>query len=231
LGDTHRGGKIPGGIKMLEELKQRGGKFGVKRSLIGILGILVIASLCYLDVFGLGAIPAILPWFLPVAGGLVILGSVRNWVKVSRGSITKGIEKFCKKTPDPAATMAQLEKTWRAGFDFTVGRMDDKYIIFVDRFASAALTFENAVWVWKSVWWNKGINYYKLMVYYNNGELEQSLVFTDPTPIDRITEYVFAHFPYIAVGENKETEKLRKEKNMSGFKEYALAQRAGVEDN
>jgi hypothetical protein len=212
---------------MLEELKQRGRKYGTKRSLIGIIVFLFIAALCYSNVARFGVIPATWPWFLPGVGLLIIIAVARNWLKVSGGSITKGIEKFCQKTPNPEATMARLEQTWRDGLDLIDGRIDSEYIIFADKLASAVLPLENAVWAYKNTVSRNGVKHlFSLIIYYKDGKLEPSLVFNYAGPVDKALGYILERCPHIAVGYDKETEKLRKDRNIAGFQEYALAQRA-----
>jgi hypothetical protein len=222
---------------MLEELKQRSNKLAAIRLLVGTVGVVGFFLLCRFNVLEWGSIIGAWPWFVPGFCGLAAIGVVWTCVEISRGSVTKGIEKFCQKTQNPDSTMVRLERTWRHGVDFTEDmgrlgkmdfktcRMDSEYIIFAKLYSSKVLTLKNAVWVWQDVDQVKGFIHVKLMVYYENGKLEQLILFTSHRAADKMIEYILEHCPYIAVGHNKETERLYKDKNMAGFKEYAIVQR------
>ncbi len=184
---------------MLEELRQRGGKFGFKRSIIGIIGAVVFFLLCQFNVLELGRIMEIWPWFVPLICAVVVLLSIINWIKAVRSSITRDIEKFCAKTPNPDVTMDRLERTWRDGVevtagqakldqtDYKIGKMDEEYIICADSFHSEVITLHNAVWVWK-VDFKSGFG---LKICYDTGKLEQTTSFTTEKTVDNMTRYIW----------------------------------------
>ena len=211
---------------MFEELKSRGNNLAITRSIAGLVGSVLIFIIFYMNIFRLP--DDVLERWQTVAlvmCALMFAASIINWVRFGNNSLYRGIENYCKKTPDPEATMKRLEKTWNDGLDIKKGKIDTEYIIGLLGMSSKVIPLEKAVWAYKKVTTGSGASSIVLFVCFSDGKYK-SIIFNDHGPIDMVLEYILANCPWIAVGYNKETEKLEKNKDMDGFRKYAQTQRS-----
>ena len=213
---------------MFDELKQKGNKTAVTRSICGLIGSAGFIVIFFFNVFGLepDAIER-WKWIVVAMCTLAAIGSIMSWIRATNTSLMSGIDKFCKKTDNPTATMARLEKTWNEGLDFKSGRIDKEYIICLLGMRSKVIPLENAVWVYKHVSRNNGAVFVNVMVSFSNSETKSCLL--NEGAVDAILSYVMKNCPDIAVGYEKELEKLHHSKDMIGLKERAHDQRAEQE--
>jgi len=137
----------------------------------------------------------------------------------------KGITKFCKKADNSDVMMERLEKTWKTGFDFGSGRIDNEYLIGLNKMRSKVIPLESVVWAYKHIATQYGkIVRVDLTVGYNTRKLGSCVL--DDTAIARVLDYIMKNCPDIAVGHNKEADKFFRKRNMEALKEYANAQRS-----
>ena len=215
---------------MAKELKARGNKTAVTRSICGLLGAALLFILFSLNVFKLPRdIIARWQFIAYIMCALVAIASTLNWVRAGKNSLLTGIKKFCDTTPNPEATMMRLEKTWKDGLDFNTGRIDNEYIIYLPGMTSKIIPLKNAVWVYKDVSkdFKTGVAYIHLFICFDNNEY-QSIAFHNHDAINMILNYISENRPDIAVGHEKETEKLYNNKDMDGLRKYARAKRSRI---
>jgi hypothetical protein len=209
---------------MFEDLRQKGNKTAVKRSIYGLIGIIGLIIIFFFDVFNAG-IDANMKRAALALGVVAAVACIVNWIRAANASLINGIEKFCKKTANPDAMMARLEKTWSDGFDFKSGKMDREYIIMILGLHTNVVPLEKAVWVYKRTVNNRGVMRVCVVVAYNNGKERECAL--NHAAVDMILQYLLENSSDIAVGYTKETAKSYRRKDMMAVREQALTQRIG----
>ena len=137
----------------------------------------------------------------------------------------EGIIKFCKKADNSDAIMARLERTWKTGFDFGSGRIDNEYLIGLNKMRTKVIPLGSVVWAYMyTASLNGGVVRVDLTVGYNTRKLDSCVL--DNAAIVRILDYITKNCPDIAVGHSKEADKFFRKRNMEALKEYARAQRS-----
>jgi len=101
---------------MKKELKMRGIDIAIQRSLF-TLPLLAIFLSADDDVF-LRIFIAIISTYL-----------IWSWLNAITGGILRGINRYCKQTENPEATMKSLEDAWRDGIALKRSRMDNNFVI------------------------------------------------------------------------------------------------------
>jgi hypothetical protein len=168
--------------------------------------------------------------------GIVVIGKLVD--KIFSSSPYKDIKKYCENTADPAATMAQLEKTWNEGFNFGEGRMDKNFIISIRNQTGRIIELEKAVWAYigQNIVTGKEdtlvtLNYYEKEERQKKPkEIDISVIFDmfvnlKPESIDAIFNYIKENRPDIVIGYSEEAERLYNDGDMEGLKELARKQR------
>ena len=209
---------------MFEDLKQKGNKTASIRSICGLIGSVGLFVIIFFNVFGLEeASIERWKWIVTAVCALAAVAFIVNWQRAASASGMKGIENFCKKTTNPTATMAQLEKTYSEGYDFGSGRMDKEYIIVTFGLSSKVIPLKNAVWAYKKVTQGNGGIFTNLFVCYDKRKYQSAQL--NAGYVDAIIKYILENCPDIAVGYEKKLDNFYAKEDVLGFREYARAQR------
>ncbi|MCL1926453.1 MAG: hypothetical protein FWF95_04880 [Syntrophorhabdaceae bacterium] len=207
--------------RMAEELKAIGKKAAVRQSIVILL---IAAFTCIFFSFDL-------PVFLSahrqliayITCALAAISLAITWKDAEKNSLLKEIEKICKTTSNPGATMARLEETWRDGLDLKPGRIDKEYIIYLNGTILKIIPLKNVVWVYDEISDDK-YGYVYLFVCFDNNKYQSINFFNHDAP-DMILNYISENCPDIATGHETEIEKLYDNKDMDGVRKYARAKR------
>ena len=213
---------------MFEDFQQKGNKTAVMRSTCGLIGSIGFFIIFFFNVFGLEASAAeSFTWPVLVLCAGAAIASVVNLIRAANVSLMNGVEKYCKNTDNPNATMERLKKVWNEGFDVGAGRIDPEYIILTLGMRSKVIPLGNALWAYKKVTrQQRGPVFSHLFVCYDNRKYHSASLKSDA--IDAITGYIYKNCPNVAVGYAKELDKFYSQKDVQGFGKYAVAQRKGA---
>jgi len=208
---------------MLDDLQQRGNKTAVTRSICGLVGSVGLCVIFFLNVFGLEeSTLERWKWIVLVVCALAAVASIVNWVRAFSASLMRNIEKYCKKSGNPDAMMARLEKVWNEGFDIGSGKIDPEYIILTLGLRSKVIPLGNALWAYKKVTYGSAPATH-LFVCYDNHKYHSAML--DLGTIERVTGYIYNNCPNVAVGYDKKLDRFYTKKDVQGFREYARNQR------
>lgn len=212
---------------MIDELNQRkkkiGNRYFITCLIVAAVPLGLFAFIRFHDGEGL---------ILPICGVVftvsIVLGVIR--MVSSRIDAGKKIRKFCDKTPDPVATMARLEQTWRDGLDFKYGKMDSEFIIVQVNFRTSVISLRDAVWVYGI---RQSVNFIPsgtyLYVHYKEAKRRTvSLSGIRAKYLDMILTYVYSNCPHIYVGNDFAIAKIYRTKNWDELLRYAQMQRSAT---
>ena len=208
---------------MLEELKKNVNKTAISRSICGLLGAGVFSVFIFFNLFGLDAAAlARWRWIALSMCALVAVASAANWVRAAGNSPAKDIEKFCKSTISPKAAMARLEKTWHEGTRFKTVRMDSEYIICIVGMRAYVIPLKDVFWAYKYLSRTSGIEYARFEVVLQDEKRHSFKLNHDQAVIDAIIHHITENCPSVITGYSDEMEKLYRQKDMMGLRQYAL---------
>ncbi|MCL2036483.1 MAG: hypothetical protein FWG83_03750 [Oscillospiraceae bacterium] len=211
---------------MFNDLQQKGVKEAKKRSICGLISASLFIALFYLNVFGLEE--NVLKQFQPFAligCTLIAVASAINWYRASNGSLQKCVEKYAKNNSRNYNDMlADLERVWSEGCDFGAGRMNTEYIIIVQGFGCKIIPLKDAAWAYKAESHGRGEGI-ALTILYKGGEVKISPFGIKGAAVDAVLSYIKVNIRDIALGNNKEANKLFFAKDWQGLAEYAHSQR------
>ena len=207
---------------MFDDLKATGNKIASRRLIFGLVAVALAFILFHFNVFKLSP-DAIRLWLVFTYGmfALTVVTSIVDWGRAKNNNVFKGIEKFCNATANPEETMTRLEKTWKEGFDFKMGRIDKDYIIYIPGVSSEVISIKTVVWAFKKK--IKASCVY--LVLYFEERNHRMVEFNNGIFVDTILDYISKNCPDIAIGREEEIENLYKNKDMEGLKRYARAMR------
>ena len=226
-------GKEMNGI--FDDLKSKGTRLAVKRSIYGLIGAFLLFVLFYLNVFGLenDGIDRFRPYIL-IMVALIAVASIANWIRASRNNLMHGIEKFCNGSD---VMMARMERTWNDGFDFGQGRMDSEFIISLKGFRSKVIPLEGIVFAQKryhNIGSGGASNEIVLIDFYSKYSKNPHIDFEYKEQYaDNLLGYIMANCRDIAVdfeairnlSNTTQAAKLYAGKDWDSLREYAHAQR------
>lgn len=216
---------------MQEDLKARGNKTAIRRAVAGLIGGIGLFAMFYLNIFGISEETyARWKWIGLGALALVVIASAVNLARATGASGMTKIKKYCAGTPNPDATMARLEQTWRNGLDFKQGRIDTEYVIMSDGLATKVIALQNAIWAYKYVAKVNNVNSVFVCLEYREGKSQRCSLGLHDSAADQIVAYFMHHCPSVSVGYDKEREQMFKAKDWNGLLENARTQRiaAGI---
>ena len=209
-----------------EDLKRIRRKDAAKRLCFAVAAVVImLALLLFLGSGAFRELPA-LKWLFWGACILIPIGVIRVLIIVNKGNPMKEIEKFCNDSHDPGAMMERLEKVWREGVNYGSFRLDAEYIIYASGMKTAVIPLKGAVLTYKEVDRASGAVFVILNVRYGDGQWNKHHM--NEGEVNTILRHVMENCRNIAVGENKETNALWREKDMDGFRVYARNQRIGI---
>ena len=212
---------------MLDELNQRTKKYLNRSTLISLTVTVVTLALFLLflltEVDDGGGVALVL--FGVACVFSLIMGLIFKFSSANRAK--KALERFCSKTPNPAATMARLEQTWRNGMDFVSGRIDNEFIITLIRGTVNIVSLQQAVWVYGA---KQSMNFIpmsaNLFVRSREGKTQcLGLSGFHGKRLDMLLSYIFDKCPNIVVGNGADYAKLFKAKNWDELINRARYQR------
>jgi hypothetical protein len=85
---------------------------------------------------------------------------------------------------------------------------------------------KDVAWATINVYFNQGIRYESLVLYFANGRSMTHSLTVGLT--DKVLKYIWENCPDVAVGDEKELLALFKKKDFAGMKEFAKTQRLSV---
>ena len=212
---------------MIEDLKRMRRKDAAKRLRFAVAGVAILLAMLLLlgpDAFRESPALTALFWGMCV---LIPAGVIRVLIIVNKGNPMKEIEKFCDNAHNPRAMMERLEKVWQEGANYGSFRLDAEYIIYTSGMKATVIPLKGAALAYKEVDRASGAVFVILNVRYIDGEWNKHNM--SDGEVGTILDYIMENCRDIAVGENKETNALWREKDMDGLMVYARAQRARPE--
>lgn len=157
------------------------------------------------------------------------------WRKIKENPekvFVKSLARYADTTQNPDATLERLKKTWETGEQLRDWcRMDSEYIID----CMNGPCYANVIPVQEVVWAYKTVTRVDVVIKGNTtlnvryaNHKGGSISISEKT-VDYILQRFMEKYRDIAVGHNREVEKLYLNKDMVGLKEYARQQRVGME--
>lgn len=140
----------------------------------------------------------------------------------------KSLRKICKEADNPAAMMVRLEKTWRDGFDFNMGKskIDGEFIIHRTMLRTTVVPLKNAVWAFK----NSEEPTEKSVIV--SIALDSRLKSYDvrslslaPAAADMMLGYIWENCPDIAIGFDEQLNEFYFDENYEELRKHAHTQR------
>lgn len=168
------------------------------------------------------------------SASILILSLAALWRKIKEDPekvFVKSLTRYAGTTQHPEATLERLKKTWESGEQLRDWcRMDEEYIIECINGPGYAnvIPVQEVVWAYKTVTRVDAVikTDTRLCMRYENRK-GGSISISGKT-VDYILQQFMEKHRNIAVGHNREVEKLYLEKDMMGLKEYARRQRTGI---
>lgn len=225
---------------MYEDLK-RNDKRMVMLGIFLIILSAVMLAVIFLNLFGFvdwiaGSDKRLTPGMVKRYGGgffaiLLVLGVI-GLPRALKDSPLKSLENYARAAEQPEATLAALRHTWEQGTRLREWcRMDDTYlIVFLNGAYPVIVPIQEVVWAYQRVARLNGVvkSGTSLEVHYVNGT-HQGIMLSEDLG-ESILQRFWERHREIAVGSGDEVERLWRQKDQAGLREYARQQRAGVEE-
>jgi len=191
------------------DLKEKGNKTAKKMYKLAFVCAVLVLLIAFILTSGEDGFSE--TWLYAGVGIFVwlILMSIINWRKAKSGNCVKKVEKYCAQTPNPEATMARLEQTWRDGGNIGIGKIDPAYIIAVRDYNVKIISLEGVTGVGKhdgmTTFQGGGargnIRTYSVVFMYKDGKSKSLNLDMNANAADLIINYISQNCPEIVIGE------------------------------